>query len=277
MTAKKVSIITMPNMIKNILSIIIVIVALFMYIRYIERHSIYFPMKIIETCPDVIGLSYKEVSFRTDDGCLLNGWFITNKDAEYTLLFFHGNAGNISHRLEKINIFYNLGLSIFIFDYRGYGKSHGSPSEKGLYQDAEAAYRYLIKERNISADNIILYGESLGGAVAIELASRQNVKALITEEAFSSVKDMVRIIYPFLPPAVLQSRFDSISKIKDIKAPKLIIHSIDDEIVPFSLGEKLFQAASVPKEFLKIRGGHNTAFLDSEEAFKSGIKNFLKK
>lgn len=262
-------------MIKNFLSIVVIITCFFIYIRYIERRSIYFPMKKIETTPSVIGLSFEEVNFKTPDELLLNGWFIPCKDAKDTILFCHGNAGNISHRLEKIAIFYNMGLNIFIFDYRGYGKSQGSPSEKGLYEDVEAAYQYLISSSGVSPDNIIAYGESIGGAVVIDLASKQKVKALITEETFSSVKDMVRIIYPFLPYFILQSRFDSVSKIKEIKVPKLIIHSIDDDIVPFRLGEKLFHAASPPKEFLKLRGGHNTAFIDSEELFSAGISSFL--
>jgi fermentation-respiration switch protein FrsA (DUF1100 family) len=128
----------------------------------------------------------------------------------------------------------------------------------------------------VPRESIVLYGESLGGAVAIELASRFNAKALITEDTFSSVKDMVKIIYPFMPAFILGSRYDSISKIKDVDIPKLIIHSVDDEIVPYRLGERLFEAAKEPKEFLKIRGSHNNAFWDSEETYKNGIKSFLK-
>lgn len=265
------------NMAKNFLSLAVIIICFFIYLRYIERRSIYFPMKTIETKPNVIGLSFEEVNFKTSDDLKLNGWFIPYKDAKDTVLFCHGNAGNISHRLEKIAIFHNMGLNVFIFDYRGYGKSQGSPGEKGLYKDVEAAYQYLISSGDISPDNIIAYGESIGGAVAIDLATKQKVKALITEETFSSVKDMVKIIYPFLPYFIFQSRFDSVSKIKNIKVPKLIIHSVDDEIVPFRLGEKLFDAAAPPKEFLKIRGGHNTAFLDSDELFRAGISSFLRR
>lgn len=263
------------NIIKYPLFLIVVLVGLLIYFRYIEKRSLYFPMRGIETTPAVIGLSFEEISFKADDGITLNGWFIPDKEAKDTILFFHGNGGNISHRLEKIAILHNLGLNVFIFDYRGYGKSRGSPSEKGLYRDGEAAYGYLIKQRGIPPNNIILYGESLGGAVAIDLAKDNKVKALITEDLFSSMKDMVKIIYPFLPHFILQSRFDSISKIKDIEVPKLIIHSVDDEIIPFRLGEKLFQQAAPPKEFLKMRGGHNTAFIDSEEVYKSGIRSFL--
>lgn len=260
---------------KLLLWLVISIIIFLVGIRYIEKHSIYFPMKEMSITPEEIGLPYEDIYFETPDNKKLNGWFVPHDNAKFTILFVHGNAGNISHRLEKILIFHNLGHNIFIFDYRGYGKSNGSPSEAGLYKDAEAAYNYLINERKIPEDNIILYGESIGGAVIIDLANKVKVRALITEEVFTSVKDMAKIAYPFLPYFIFSSRFDSIPKIKGVKCPKLMIHSIDDEIVPFRLGEKLFNAANPPKTFLKIRGSHNTAFLDSEEQFKEGIKAFL--
>ncbi|MBU4376487.1 MAG: alpha/beta hydrolase [Candidatus Omnitrophica bacterium] len=244
-------------------------------IRYIERHSIYFPMKDVIGNPASVGLAYEEVYFDTSDNKRLNGWYIPNSKAKFTIIFCHGNAGNISHRLEKILIFYNLGLNIFVFDYRGYGKSEGAPSESGLYEDADAAYNYLTTERRISKDDIILYGESIGGAVAIDLAQRISVLALITEATFTSAKDMSEIAFPFIPYFVFSSRFDSVFKIKDIACPKLIIHSVNDEIVPFRLGEKLFDAAMPPKKFRKIRGGHNTAFLESREEYANSIKTFI--
>jgi len=232
-------------------------------------------MKDVISNPASVGLAYEEVYFDTPDNKRLNGWFIAHDKSKFTIIFCHGNAGNISHRLEKILIFYNLGLNVFIFDYRGYGKSIGAPSESGLYEDADAAYNYLIKEKRISPESVILYGESIGGAVAIDLARNKDVGALITEETFTSIKDMSGIAYPFLPYFIFSSRFDALSKIKNVGCPKLIIHSIDDEIVPFRLGEKLFDAAMPPKKFLKLRGSHNTAFLESEEQFKEGIKSFL--
>ena len=197
---------------------------------------------------------YEEIYFVTSDGKRLNGWFIPNKEATFTIIFCHGNAGNISHRIDKISILYNLGVNIFIFDYRGYGKSQGKPSESGFYKDAKSAYKYLVEERKISAEDIILYGESIGSCVAINLAGEVKVRALITEEAFTSIKDMAKIAYPFLPHFIFSSRFNSIPKLRDIDCQKLIIHSLDDEIVPFYLGEKLFNKASPPKKFLNIRG-----------------------
>ena len=255
------------------------VLAAFIFIfwaRYIERHNLFFPMKEIYNTPEIISLPFEEAFLITEDGKNLHGWFITGDNAEDTVLFLHGNGGNISHRLEKIALLRNLNLNVFIFDYRGYGKSTGSPSERGLYKDAEAAYEYLTKKRNIRDESIILYGESLGGAVAIDLASRKKIKALITEDAFSSVRDMARVVYPFIPSFIVSNKFDSVSKIRNVPCAKLIIHSVDDEIVPFGLGERLYNEASQPKRFLKLRGAHNTAFLDSEKVFAEGIRSFLK-
>ncbi|MFH1208471.1 MAG: alpha/beta hydrolase [Candidatus Omnitrophota bacterium] len=252
------------------------IVLLVTAIRLLERFSIYFPIKTLEEDPRALGLSYEDVYFETADRQRLNGWYFPVPGAAETLLFFHGNAGNISHRLEKIVLLRKLGLSVFIFDYRGYGKSQGTPSETGFYRDADAAYEYLTKKRGLSAAQVLFYGESIGGAVAVDLASRKEVKAIITEETFPSVKDMVPLVLRWVPPFVFGSKFDSLSKIRSLRCPKLILHSQDDEIVPYALGEKLFEAAGPPKRFLRIRGGHNTAFLESERAYLDGIGDFLK-
>lgn len=262
-------------MFRTLLIIALVLTFFIAYFRYLEWRSIYFPMRQIEYIPPDIGLDYKDIFFKTEDGVELNGWFIPAEKAKGIILFLHGNAGNISHRFEKIRIFHDLNLNVFIFDYRGYGKSKGSPSERGLYLDAKSAYDYLRSKEGISKDTIILFGESLGGSVAIDLAGREEIKAIIVESTFSSAKDMAKRIYPFIPSFFITSNFDSVKKIKDIRVPKLIIHSIDDEIVPFDLGQRLFEAAPLPKEFLKIRGGHNTAFLDSEVEFKKGMSSFI--
>jgi fermentation-respiration switch protein FrsA (DUF1100 family) len=244
-------------------------------IRYIERHSIYFPMSGVATTPSSALMPYEDVYFRTSDGKRLNGWFVPADGAGFTVLFCHGNAGNISHRIEKISILHGLGQNVFVFDYRGYGNSEGVPSEAGLYKDALAAYNYLTREKKIPADRIILYGESIGSAVIIYLANRVSVRALITEESFTSIKEMACAAYPFIPSFIFSSSFDAVSKIRDIGCDKLIIHSVNDEIVPFSMGKKLFDAARLPKKFLELQGSHNTAFLDSEDRYREGIRSFL--
>jgi len=264
---------------KIIISLVFIAFLFVAGIRYVERHSIYFPMREMGATPQEAGLAYEDVYFTTPDGKKLNGWFIpaANEKEAFTFLFAHGNAGNISHRFEKISILHDLGMNVFIFDYRGYGKSEGSPFEAGLYKDAEGAYGYLVNTKKIPEDKIILYGESIGGCIMVDLATKATPCALITEDALSSVRDMAKTSYPFLPAFLFSTRFDAADKIKEVKCPKLIIHSVDDEIVPFRLGEKLFNAAKPPKEFLKIRGGHNTAFLDSEKEYKEGIRSFLEK
>lgn len=262
-------------MIRIIIRVAILAIIFIAAVRYMESKSMFFPMRQITSSPRDLGLSYEDIYFATSDNKKINAWFIPSRGARFTVLFSNGNAGNVSHRLEKISMLNDMGLNVFIFDYRGYGKSEGVPSEQGLYRDIEAAYSYLVEKREIAPEDIILYGESIGGGVVIELAAKTSVGALITEAAFTSVKDMAKMAFPIIPHVVFASRFDNLGKIEGIKSPKLIIHSVDDEIVPFTQGERLFAAANEPKKFLKLRGGHNTAFWDSEEKYKAGIKDFI--
>lgn len=259
----------------QLLSLFIAVALVVIYLRYIEKRSLFYPSREIEYLPKDSGMSFEDVFFKTPDNLELNGWFVPAKDTRYTILFCHGNAGNISHRLEKVKFFQELGNNVFIFDYRGYGRSKGAPSEKGLYNDAQGAYNYLLS-RKIAPGQIIGYGESIGGAVIIDLASKNTLGGLIIDSSISNTKDMVKIIYPFLPYWVLSSRWDSVNKIKSITIPKLIIHSINDEIVPYRLGRKLFESAAEPKEFLQIRGGHNSCFFESTQILKERIADFLK-
>lgn len=257
------------------LYIFVFLISIFIAIKFLERFSTYYPSRDITATPDLLGLPFEDIFFNTIDNNKINGWFIPHREAEYTILFFHGNAGNISHRMEKIYVLYTLHYNQFIFDYRGYGKSQGFPTEQGLFKDARAAYAYLTKKRGIPEDKIILYGESIGGAVAIDLAVAHKVHALITEETFSSLKDMARIYYPVIPGLLVSNSYDSLAKIQKITAPKLIIHSTDDDIVPYALGEKLFKNAATPKKLLILRGSHNSAFFDSLDQVKAGITSFL--
>jgi fermentation-respiration switch protein FrsA (DUF1100 family) len=246
------------------------------YLRAIEKKIIFYPTREIDFSPKELDLEFEEIFFKAKDNVELNAWFLPNRTARYTVIFSHGNAGNISHRLEKLKFFYDLGCSCFIFDYRGYGKSKGSPSEKGLYLDAQAAYDYLLS-RGIKPEQIIGYGESIGGAVTIDLASKNKMAAIIVDSSFSNARDMTSVIYPFLPYQIFSSRFDSLNKIQSVKIPKLIIHSVNDEIVPYRLGKKLFDYAPGPKAVLAIRGGHNSCFFESEPALKEKITDCLER
>lgn len=246
-------------------------------IRYIETWGIFFPKKEIEIYPSALNLPFEDVYIKTEDGVRINGWFIPQSNARYTLLFFHGNAGNIEHRLDKLLMFWEIGINIFIIDYRGFGKSGGRLTEGGFYLDANAAYNYLVNSRRLRAEEIILYGESLGTAVVIDLAAKVKVAAIIVEGAFSGGRDMAGKIYPFLPAFLFSNKFNSLKKIKKVGAPKLFIHSINDEIVPFALANKLYQAAGGPKELIELIGAHNTAFLDSKEKYVSSIRLFIEK
>lgn len=246
----------------------------YFYVRYLERRTTYLPSRILEANPGQVGLAYEDIYFETSDNIKLHGWLIPAENAKLSLIFCHGNAGNISNRLDKILFFNKLGLNLFIFDYRGYGLSNGTPSEVGLYRDSEAAYNFL-KSREPIDQKIIVFGASLGGAVAVDLASKQPLDGLILEGAFASAVDIARTFYPFIPSFFVNSKFDNIKKISIMKIPKLIIHSENDEIIPFSHGRKIFDRASEPKQFLKINGGHNDAFFVSESEVAPVIRAFI--
>lgn len=261
-----------------LIPVLVFFVFIFAYVKYFEKKGIYYPLKRIESSPQDIGLAYEDLFFKTADGLRLNGWFIPGEKSRATLLFCHGNAGNIGHRIGTIEIFHKLKLNIFIFDYRGYGRSEGRPSEEGLYQDARAAYRYLVTEKGIEKEKVVVYGKSIGANVAIDLVSKEEVAAIISESGFSSAYDMGKKLFPWLPIKwIIGVKYDALTKIEKITIPKLIIHSQDDEIVPIQQGRKLFEAAPEPKEFYQMRGGHNEALLFAREEFSSRIDAFLRK
>lgn len=249
-------------------------VALLLYL--FQSSLVYFPTRVLAATPAAVDLAFEDVSFTTADGVTLHGWFVPAPSPRATLLFFHGNAGNISHRLESLLIFHRLGISVFIVDYRGYGRSGGEPTEQGTYQDAVASWRYLTEDRGISAGDIIVFGRSLGGAVAAWLAAQVHPAALIVESSFTSVPDLAAKIYPFLPVRFL-SRFeyDTRSAVARAPCPVLVVHSLDDEIVPFDHGNLIFEGAREPKALLTIRGGHNDGFLLSGEVYLEGLRAFL--
>ena len=237
---------------------------------------VYMPYKTMKSSPSDIGLSYREVTFKTSDHVSIHGWFVGQGRDRDVVLFCHGNAGNISHRLDSFHVFDYLGLDTFIFDYRGYGKSEGSPSEKGTYLDVEAAWKYLVETEKINPNRIILFGRSLGGAVAAHLAVSVKANALILESTFTSIPDVGAQAYPFLPVRLLSRyRYDTRSVLPRIHLPVLVVHSPDDEIIPYNHGRALFEIANEPKQFLKIFGGHNEGFVNSKEIYIAGFQKFL--
>lgn len=190
----------------------------------------------------------------------------------------HGNAGNISNRLETIQIYHRLGFNILIFDYRGYGNSSGKPSEKGTYLDAAAVWEYLINEKHIKAKDIIIVGRSLGGGVASELAKQKNPAMLILESTFTSMPDISKEHYPFMPThLIVKHKYDSISKLSEISCPIVVIHSLDDEVIPYTHGRLLYEKANEPKSFIKLRGGHGNGFMLSKDSYISGLRHAFKK
>lgn len=246
-------------------------------LMYLQQPAMtFFPHPTLEQTPTEWGLEYENVFLHTEDGVRIHGWYIPHQDAQQTLLFFHGNAGNISHRGSSVEIFHRLGLNVFIIDYRGFGKSEGKPDEQGLYQDASAAWHYLKNERNHNQDDIIIFGRSLGGVVAAELAARVQPGGLIVESTFSSARDVANALFPILSRlVVLRFDFNTVAYIKQVESPVLVLHSPDDEIVPFALGKKIFQAANDPKSFFEMRGGHNTGVFMSQPEYEQALGDFI--
>ena len=256
--------------------IILSLLALNLFMYFQQSQMIFYPMHDMRQTSVDWGLEYEDIAFQTSDGVLLNGWYIPHKSSKQVLLFFHGNAGNISHRRESVEIFHRLGLNVFIIDYRGYGKSQGKPDERGLYLDASAAWHYLSKERGYTADNILIFGRSLGGAVAADLASRVPARGLLLESTFSSAKDFSRLVFPLLSHLLLMRYdFNSAMKVSKVDYPVLVLHSSDDEIMPFPLGKKVYQSANQPKRFVEMKGDHNYGFVLSQPGYEKAIGDWL--
>ncbi len=222
---------------------------------------LYHPSGELIAAPGDLGLLYEEAQFTAEDGVGLHGWFVPAPvPGATTLLWLHGNAGNISHRVETLlPLRRRLGLHVFLFDYRGYGRSEGRPSEEGLYRDARAALAYVQRHPLVRPDRIVFFGQSLGSAVAVELATREAPHGLILEAPFASVRAMGKVMFPFLPVSLLVgNQFDALGRIARVQAPLLVLHGDRDEVVPFEQGQALFQAANEPKTFARIPGaGHS--------------------
>lgn len=245
-----------------------------------QSRLIYFPQyeRELTVTPRTAGLDYEDVILHTADAEKLHGWWVPARAARGAALIFHGNAGNISHRTDYLTMFNRLGYAVLIIDYRGYGKSTGTPSEEGTYRDAEAAWEYLMETRKLKPRDVVVLGESLGGGIATWLAAKYPPRALVLASVPTSVPDMGARIYWWLPVRLLaRIHYDSRERMPRITAPVLVAHSREDDIVPYAHGEALFAAAREPKQFLDLSGGHNVGFLFMREEWVAAVGKFLER
>ena len=248
---------------------------LYGFLRLFEWKSLYFPRVTIEATPAQLGLTFEEITLVAEDGVQLNGWWLPQPHARGAIIHCHGNAGNLGHRVELAAELHRLGLNVFLFDYRGYGQSRGWPTERGLYRDARAAYEFVRAQYgHVERPPILLHGQSLGGAVATQLARDKPVVGIIIESAFTSVPNMVRQLYPGLPLyRLISARYNTLASLEQLVIPKLIAHSTEDAIIPFAMGCQLFAAAAPPKRFIVLTGGHNdSAWTDN---YRQAVREFV--
>lgn len=241
-----------------------------------QDRLLYFPDRDLAGDPGDLGLPFRDVTIATDDGLRLHGWFVPAADAPATVLFCHGNAGDVGDRLETVRTLHDLGLALLIFDYRGYGRSEGSPSEAGFHADARATWRHLLEAEDLASDDVVVWGRSLGGAVAAELAAAVEPAGLVLESTFTTAVDVARRHYPWLPVRwLLRSRFDAARAVARADCPKLIMHSPQDEVVPYALGERLHRLAAPPKRFVTLTGDHNGGWVESLPTYRDAVRRFL--
>lgn len=261
-----------------LISVAIAYAAVLVVVYLFQDRLVFYPEvgREVAATPQAYGLGYEPVELRTADGETLQAWWVPAEDARGTVLFFHGNAGNISHRLDYLQMFNRMHFSTFIVDYRGYGRSTGSPSVEGTYRDAEAAWEYLRAARSARPQDIVVAGESLGGAVASWIASRIGPRALVLLSTFTSATDLGAQVYWFLPVRLLSRLdYDNARNLGQIKAPVFIAHSRDDEVIPFSHGRRLYELAGEPKAFVEMHGGHSEGFVFSRPEWSARLAAFL--
>ena len=270
-------------MLWSLLQILLLVYLGLMTLIYFKQASLVFLPEIdrsYRASPADIGLEFTVLKLTTTDGETLDGWFVPASAKNATrglVIFFHGNAGNIGHRLDYLRMFNDLGFATLIVDYRGYGLSSGIPSEEGTYLDAATMWRHATHILGFRADRIVLFGESLGGGVAAQLTSEHRPGALVLASTFTSVPDLGADLYPFLPIRLLaRIRYETLSRLPQLACPVLVIHSRNDDIIPFSHGRRLFDAARAPRQFLEIDGGHNDGFIFGRKDWISHLDSFLR-
>jgi hypothetical protein len=251
--------------------------SLLVYFR--QAKYVYYPSRKIIDNPGDIGLHFEDVLLKTQDGETISCWYVPA--GGYTgsgrvVIFSHGNAGNIGDCLGTIEVFNKMGYDLMIYDYRGYGASTGTPTEEGTYWDALTVWNYVKGDKGVPPEKIVLFGRSLGGAVSAWLAEQVDPAALIIESSFTSAAAMAGKMFPYLPVGLIcKFDYNTEERLRNVTCPVVIASSIDDEMIPFSHGQKLFEAASEPKMFVEMRGGHNSGGLDIDSAYQSRLAEFL--
>jgi len=243
-----------------------------------QAKLIYYPEvgREVSITPRAAGLEFEEVWLDVAKDARIHGWYIPRPQPLGVALILHGNAGSIAHRIDWLRMFHSLGYASFIVDYRGYGRSSGTPSEAGTYADAVAAWAHLVQSRGWAAQDIVIVGESLGGAVAAHLAAHHQPRAVVLQSTFTSIPDLAAQLYPFMPVRwISRFRYDTRSRLGEIAAPMLIAHSRGDELIPYGHGEALFNAARGTKRFVELHGGHNDAALFVGEEATQALARFL--
>jgi fermentation-respiration switch protein FrsA (DUF1100 family) len=243
-----------------------------------EKGIVFFPDSFFIGTPEHFGLEYEDVWFTTEDSVKLHGWWVPKPGAP-VFLWFHGNAGNISYRLENIKLLVEeVGVQVFIFDYREYGQSEGTINREGTFKDAAAAYRYLTETRGVAGTDIILFGRSLGTALATDLALKNPSRALILESPFTNSQDMAKLYAPFLFDWRPKVPYDNLGRIGGVKVPVMVIHGAQDEIIPVDMARRVFEAAAEPKELYIIPGSqHNDTYLVAGPEYVERLRNFIAK
>ena len=266
---------------KTLIEIIILVMLLFS-VRLLFPYVAFQPTREVRRTPREAGLAYEDVTLLSG-GHRLAAWYVPAPNARATLLFCHGNGGNLGHRVDSIEIFHRLGLSVFIFDYRGYGDSEGRPTPLGTAEDARAAWDWLVKEKGVAPEGLLLFGRSLGGAVALELTREVTPRAIILESTFASIFRVANLgglawLFPLLRFLTgLGESWDSQAIAETLTVPSLHIHSPDDGIVPYSEGVRLYEAKAGEKSFVAIHGDHNDGFLDSIAIYEPALDDFITK
>lgn len=268
------------SLLKSVVRITLgVVIGATLFLVFSEKRLIYYPSAEVPVTPKALGLPFEEVSIEVEPGVRIHGWFIkaAKEQALATVLFSHGNAGNIADRLDRVLRWREIGAEFLLYDYRGYGQSTGSPDEEGTYRDGRAAYDYLVKGRGIDPARLVLMGESLGCAVSIQLAIERKAAGLVVEAPFASIAHMANAIYPFLPlGSFIRTRYENVRKIPQLKMPLFVVQGTQDEVIPVAQGKMVFAAAPEPKQYLAVEGAHhNDVYVVGGEVYRKAVSDFI--